>query len=341
MGNFIKNLGEQVGSAGASGALGMGLSMLDEAIFGNRRRKKQIEQQQKLTDIQMGANLEMMDAQKKQQLEMWEATNYKAQIEQMKKAGLNPALIYGEGGGGLTSLGSGAVGSASGGTASNEAQSKIADIQMQGMGLQMQKTQAEIAKIKADTRATEEETKGADLKRDLTKMSIKQIAESIKNEATRINIEEAKSTLDKMRFGLEQTKTKQDIKISNWQIEKLREEVETIRLDNEITQEQRNVIMQKLQGEVIHMAIDGALKQSQIKLNSQQESKIMTEVQKMFTDAMRDDKKLKLDEAEHKLKEKMWNEGQPKNMNEMGAHLLKTSGYIINDLLGGIFTIHK
>ena len=117
MANFIKNLGEQVGSAGASGALGMGLSMLDEAIFGDRRRKKQIEQQQKLTDIQKGANLEMMDAQKKQQLEMWEATNYKAQIEQMKKAGLNPASIYGEGGGGLTSLGSGAVGSASGGAA--------------------------------------------------------------------------------------------------------------------------------------------------------------------------------------------------------------------------------
>ena len=36
----------------------------------------------------------------KHQLEMWEKTNYPAQVAQMRKAGLNPALMYGQAGAG-------------------------------------------------------------------------------------------------------------------------------------------------------------------------------------------------------------------------------------------------
>lgn len=61
----------------------------------------------------------MMDLQAQKELKMWEATNYNAQKEQMKKAGLNPALLYGMGGGGGQSMGGGAPmpnsGTASGG----------------------------------------------------------------------------------------------------------------------------------------------------------------------------------------------------------------------------------
>ena len=38
---------------------------------------------------------------------MWQDTNYSAQIEQMKKAGVNPALLYGQSGGSTTSGGQG------------------------------------------------------------------------------------------------------------------------------------------------------------------------------------------------------------------------------------------
>lgn len=43
---------------------------------------------------QHNMNLAFLNAQQRSQLEMWEKTNYPAQIEQIKKAGLNPALMY-------------------------------------------------------------------------------------------------------------------------------------------------------------------------------------------------------------------------------------------------------
>ena len=44
-----------------------------------------------------------MDYSYGKQMDMWNATNYPAQVEQLNKAGLNPALEYGmKGGGGVT-----------------------------------------------------------------------------------------------------------------------------------------------------------------------------------------------------------------------------------------------
>ena len=98
MGKFGNQLTEQLGSVATGGigaVAGMGLNMLDEALFGKKRRKQQLEQQQKLTDMQVAGNKELMDLGHKQQMQMWEDTNYAAQREQLRKAGLNPAMIYG------------------------------------------------------------------------------------------------------------------------------------------------------------------------------------------------------------------------------------------------------
>jgi hypothetical protein len=59
----------------------------------NMRLQNQLQQQLN----QQGHNL---------QFDMWNKTNYKAQMEHMKKAGLNPALMYGMSGGGGSTTGS-------------------------------------------------------------------------------------------------------------------------------------------------------------------------------------------------------------------------------------------
>lgn len=166
MAKFIESLGQQVGDAGAQGIVGMGMNLLDEMLMGNRRRKKQLEQQQKLTDMQVGANKELMDLGYQQQMDMWHNTNYSAQMKEMEKAGLNPAMIYGMGGAG-GETGAGAVGSAGAGQSDSEATQKMADMQMTGMGLQMQKQRAEIRAIEADARKKEAETKTVESTRDL------------------------------------------------------------------------------------------------------------------------------------------------------------------------------
>lgn len=141
--SFIKKLGEQVGG----GMVGMGMGMLDEAIMGNSRRRNQIEQQKKLTDINVAGQKELMSLAQEQQLQMWKDTSYAAQMEQLANAGLNPALIYGGAGAGVTgTVGGGGIGT---GEAANEAQQKTADMQAQAMGLQMAKTSAEIEVMKS------------------------------------------------------------------------------------------------------------------------------------------------------------------------------------------------
>ena len=89
---------------------------------------------------------------------MWEDTNYAAQREQLRKAGLNPAMIYGGGGVGGTT-GAGAVGSASAGTAEGEVSRKMADTQQQAMGLQLRKEKAEIEVMEAQAENLKAEAK--------------------------------------------------------------------------------------------------------------------------------------------------------------------------------------
>lgn len=141
--SFIKKLGEQVGG----GIIGTGMGMLDEAISGSSRRRKQVEQQKKLTDINVAAQKDLMSLAQEQQLQMWKDTSFSAQMRELANAGLNPALIYGGGGEGVTgTIGGGGVGT---GQASTEAEQKTAQTQAQALGLQMAKTSAEIDVLKS------------------------------------------------------------------------------------------------------------------------------------------------------------------------------------------------
>lgn len=145
-------------------AAGMGMNMLDEWLFGNKRRKQQIKQQQKLTDQQVAANKELADYGMGISKQMFEATGYGAQRRQMEEAGLNPALMYGHAGSGGSTQAVGA-GQAGGAQASDEMSQKRAAIEQQGMGLQMQRQQAEIRLLNAQA---EEHEKGAELKGEQT-----------------------------------------------------------------------------------------------------------------------------------------------------------------------------
>lgn len=104
----------QAGSQAAGGAVGIGVQRLGI----NYDHRKQLEQQRKMMEMQIAAEERLMGIQQQKQLEMWEATGYGAQKDQMKRAGLNPALMYGMGGGGGQTVGASMPG-ISGGTASD------------------------------------------------------------------------------------------------------------------------------------------------------------------------------------------------------------------------------
>ena len=92
----IEELGISTAAAAGSGVIGG----LINQLFAGSNDRRQIRQQQKLTDMQVAANKQIADYEQELGLKMWKDTNYPAQVEMMKAAGLNPALAYGMGGGG-------------------------------------------------------------------------------------------------------------------------------------------------------------------------------------------------------------------------------------------------
>lgn len=134
-------------------AIGTGLSTALGLVLGKYNDERQYSQQARLQDLQIQGQQRMANFNLDKQMELWEKTNYKAQMEQLKKAGLNPGLIYGmKGGGGATTATQ--AGSVQGGSAPQGGQEIP---QMMGMGLQRQLIQAQKENIEADTKLKETE----------------------------------------------------------------------------------------------------------------------------------------------------------------------------------------
>lgn len=145
--------------------LGSWVSKQAKNIFGIARgavsewdkpdREAAIQDQGTLMGMQLGYNKEAAEHSQELQKEMIDYTSPAMTVQRYKDAGLNPALIYGSGGGtsGQTTGSSNVSGVSNGGT--DFASRKMANIQAIGMGLQMQRIGAEIANIKADTKTKE------------------------------------------------------------------------------------------------------------------------------------------------------------------------------------------
>jgi len=120
---------------------GMGL------LLAGPKRKAQLKTAKGLQDLEIEGNKKMIDYEISKQLEMWKATSYPGQKKMMEEAGINPALMYGMGGGGGVTTGS-ANGNVSGQHAGEPQASKGAE----GMGIQAALMTAQIKNIEADTK---------------------------------------------------------------------------------------------------------------------------------------------------------------------------------------------
>lgn len=97
----------------AGGAISGGFGMLGASA--NARR--QFGYQKQLMNMQHGHQKELNQMGHDLQYDMWNKTNYGAQVEHLKNAGLNVGMMYGGGGAGGTTTGSQGGGSAAGGQA--------------------------------------------------------------------------------------------------------------------------------------------------------------------------------------------------------------------------------
>lgn len=111
---------------------------------------------------QLGNSKALMDYQQQKALEMWEATGYGAQKRQMKDAGLNPALMYGMGGGGGQSAGMPGATAGMGNVKSSLGEGVGMGMQMGLMDAQRQvlESQARLNNVEATKKAGVDTAKG-------------------------------------------------------------------------------------------------------------------------------------------------------------------------------------
>lgn len=136
---------------GALATLGMAAAQQGiNYAFQSAGQTRGYKKQRKLNEQGEDINKRLTDYNMSKQLEMWEKTGPQGQMEQLKKAGLNPGLIYGMGGAGGQTANVATGGGASGGSVPAEGRSTFDIASMALMGAQKENIEANTHKTRVE-----------------------------------------------------------------------------------------------------------------------------------------------------------------------------------------------
>ena len=259
---------------------------LTGAIFGKINDNRQLVQQGRLTKQQMQAQKELTDYNMKKQLEMWEATGYGAQVKQMEEAGLNPALIYGKGGGGgiTANVETGNVTGGSAPSGGGEIMGLASQTPM--MIAQAKLLDAQAENLNADTNLKEEQAEGHNQTNRVNWFMM--ITDGDGNDTQgkhNVVINEDGSTMD----------------INSMAIQKAMKEIEEknkLHLANQLTLDTWENQVNGIIAEAAGKAIQNSLNESKIKLTDEQAKAVAENLAQGWA-------KLSIEEREVKVKEEL------------------------------------
>ncbi|AXH75319.1 MAG: DNA pilot protein [Microviridae sp.] len=235
---------------------GMGL------VLEKHNDKRQLRQQQKLQDLQISGEKQMTDYNMSKQLQMWKDTNYPAQVDQLKQAGLNPGLLYGMSGGGATT-----TGNANGNVQGAEAPKGGAEVlQEQSMGIQLQLLQAQKANIEANTNKTNVEAqKTAGVDTEKTKTETASLAQGIKNQKAQEKYTEAQTTLSEIQADIQGSEIN-DIKAAiKYGMRKLYSEMKSQEITQNVDEQTQNTKIKQAQATLALTTTEKWLKKAETK----------------------------------------------------------------------------
>lgn len=302
-----------------SGLIGPALGI---ALEGHNDRR-QLNQQQKLQDMQMKGNMAMGEFNYQKQLDMWKATSYPGQMEQMKKAGINPGLMYGIGGGGGVT-----TGSPGGQVTGANAQGQSGEILgATGMAMQM-KAQRELLEaqkenIQADTQNkiasaenTNADTPNKDKQGHVLDATAENITQDTLNKKAQESLTKASTEIAKLEQELrtDTMEYSKGIIQETWQ--KISQEVNIIRNQSDISGATKEDAINKIRAEAVGAIFNNALTKaktaearSNIAVNSQQINESKQRVINLISDKGIQWEKLNQGERMTKVAEAMkdWN----------------------------------
>ncbi|AXH76119.1 MAG: DNA pilot protein [Microviridae sp.] len=219
------------------------------AIFGKMNDKRQLKQQRKLMEMEMEGQRSMTDYNQTKQLEMWEKTGYGAQMKQLEEAGLNPALIYGQGGGGGQTAQI-AQGNVSGADAPKGGGEMMGMVTANNLAMQL----AQIENIKADTQNKLQNTEKSWQETHALEMDnlLNEIMQNNKPDGsnTEGNIHESAAVKAKYQTllaeGIKNEVMKQNIALSDAQITKMSADIAQKNIELAISSRRNDIEQQKV-----------------------------------------------------------------------------------------------
>lgn len=303
-GQFGIQLGYSAANTAQQGLIGGILGQ----VFAKSEDRRQLRQQGRLQELQIQGSKELTDYNYAKQLQMWKDTNYKAQVEQLEAAGLNPGLLYGMSGGGGTTTGSGAGASVTGAQSKGGGGEMLALAQT-GMGLALQRAQQ--ANIEANTEKTKAEAaKIAGVDTELGQTQIQSLTQGIQNQKAQQKLTEIQTEIGKLDAEFLQGTINDRMKIIETSSQKMITELALLRRENDLAAEQYKDKIDLLRAEVAQKLVQNALTSQKITESKAQIQKWGEEIAQDWRHLIIEGKRLGLSRFEAEMKAKYpgaWN----------------------------------
>ena len=221
-------------------------------IAGGVQARRQMKNQRKLMAEQLAFDKLKMEEQRKIQMQMWRDTNYAAQVEELKKAGLSIGLMYGKGGAGGTTTGAGATGVSAPSAPTGMGLQGGSQLAAQVANIELTKAQTE--NVKADT----ERKLGVD--KEKVEAETNSLIQGISNQKAQEKLIKAEAGIKEIQLEVDQWSTEQYKEIVNvnlwrainaWEKEVAEKTITQETADEAITIMEQKAIGSKLENELI------------------------------------------------------------------------------------------
>lgn len=279
--------------------------------FNKKQATKAFKRQKKLNAKEYERQRSLNVQGQKLGMQTWNDTNYGAQMEHMRKAGLNPGLMYGMSGGGGQTTSTPSGGSVSGGSAPQGAPMGIEGINQAALiasQVELNKSQAKKNIVEAEKTATVDTVKTT----QDTKVGKQAVASAIQG----MKESQAKTKLIEIEGRIATAKRDEELKI-------LAAEARQAIVKADIDEAMEDTVMRQMAAELIGQSLKNKLTGSEIDMNDAQIAKMAEDIAQGWEDLDRKDW-----EAEMKV-------AYPNVMNVAG-NIWEEFRIILESIIGGV-----
>lgn len=313
----LETFGINTATNAVNGLVGMAIGQYAQ----DRNDRRQLDMQSKLQAMQEAGNKRMAAYTQNLGKEMWDYTNYENQMKHMKAAGLNPALMYGQGGGGGSTANGGSASGVSGGSA------PVGGGEI-GMGLQsaMQMQLLQSQKAVLDSQANKnnvEAAKTAGVDTEQTKATTENLWQGLTNARNEEGIQRLKMRMMNIENFEKQSSQGDRLDYITLQTMKATQELRSAAAQANLDQGTVDNKIKIIQQEAIGAVIKNELQQQQINVNNAQMQKWAAEVAQGWQGLSQNDRRIKLQAWEDEIKAQF-------------PGISQTAGKLFNNVLEGI-----